>query len=249
MRKRQAPAHNQYLISVQRPHRWFLSLAGVLLVIALLVWVAFVYGQYRAGHDRMVASDQAVELRGRIDDLLAQNEELQRQNAKLSRDMGIDRDAGGQVEKDLTKAQSQILDMKEELTFYRSIVQPKTVRTVNIKKISLEADGSHQFKFKMVLVQDGRNDTPVRGNVEFYLEGSRGGEQIETLEWPSVSVAKVEKQQKFGFKYFQNFEGAIKIPERFVPSAIHVKVISATTGVVDVEETYPWDAMLNEENS
>jgi hypothetical protein len=248
--KRRAPAHNQYLISVQRPQLWLLALAGVLVVIGFMIWGAFVYGQNRAGHDRVAASDRADELENQIDDLLAQNEELQRQNARLSRDMGIDRDAGGQVEKELTKAQAQILDMKEELTFYRSIVQPnKTARTVHIKKIALEPDGTRQFKYKMSLVQDGRNDSPVRGTVEFYLEGSRGGDHVELLEWSTISVEKVEKQQKFGFKYFQNFEGAIKLPDKFVPSSIHVKVLSATSGVVSVEETYPWDAMLNEENT
>lgn len=247
--KRRAPAHNQYLLSIQRPQLWLLALVAVILVIGLLIWAAFVYGQSRAGHDRLAANENSGKLESQIDDLLAQNEELQRQNAKLSRDMGIDRDAGGQVEKELTKTQSQILDMKEELTFYRSIVQPnKAARTLNIKKIALEPDGPRQFKYKLSLVQDGRNDAPVRGTVEFYLEGSRGGDHVEILEWPSISVTKVDKQQKFGFKYFQNFEGAIKLPDKFVPSSIHLKVLSATSGVVNVEQTYPWDAMLNEEN-
>lgn len=248
--KRRVPAHNQYLISVQRPQLWLLSFAGVLVAVGFMIWGAFVYGQNTAGHDRVAASEQVDELDNQIDDLLSQNEELQRQNTRLSRDMGIDRDAGGQVEKELAKAQAQILDMKEELTFYRSIVQPdKTARTVKIKKIGLESDGSRQFKYKMSLVQDGRNDSPVRGTVEFYLEGSRGGEHVEMLEWPVISVEKVEKQQKFGFKYFQNFEGTIKLPDKFVPSSIHVKVLSATSGVANVEEIYPWDAMLNEENT
>lgn len=247
---KRVPAHNQYLISVQRPQLWLLSLVAVCVVVGFMIWSAFVYGQYMAGHDRVEASEQAGVLKNQIDDLLAQNEDLQRQNARLSRDMGIDRDAGGQVEKELAKAQAQILDMKEELTFYRSIVQPnKTARTISIKKIGLEPDGSRQYRYKLSLVQDGRNDSPVRGTVEFYLEGSRGGEQVEMLEWPSVSVAKVDKQQKFGFKYFQNFEGTIKLPDRFIPSSIRVKVLSATSGVTDVEEIYPWDAMLSEENT
>jgi hypothetical protein len=247
---KRVPTHNQYLISVQRPQLWIASFVAVLVVIGILIWAAFVYGQFMAGHDRMAASDRATDLEQQVDRLVSQNEELQRQNAKLSRDMGIDRDAGGQVEKELTKAQAQILDMKEELTFYRSIVQTnKTARAVNIKKMTVEADNQGQYRYKMVLVQDGRNDNPVRGTVEFYLEGSRGGEHVEMLEWPTVSVAKVDKQQKFGFKYFQNFEGAIKIPDKFVPSSIHVKVLSTTSGVANVEETYPWDAMLNEENT
>lgn len=247
---KRVPSHNQYLISIQRPQLWLFSLAGVLLVLGVLIWMAFVYGQLTAGHDRVIASQQASKLEDQVDDLLSQNEVLQRQAAKLSRDIGIDRDAGGQVEKELTKSQSQILDMKEELTFYRSIVQTnKTARAVNIKKLVLNPGGVGVFKYKLVLVQDGHNDSLVRGTVEFFLEGSRGGERVEMIEWPVVSVTKIDKQQKFVFKYFQNFEGAIKVPEHFVPSAIHVKVQSATSGVVNVDETYQWDAMLNEENT
>ena len=247
---RRVPSHNQYLISVQRPQLWLLACAGVLVAVGFLIWMAFVYGQLSAGHDRVAANKRASQLENQVDDLIGQNEDLQRQTAKLSRDMGIDRDAGGQVEKELTKAQAQILDMKEELTFYRSIVQTnKLSRTLNIKKLALTADSPGMFKYKLILVQDGRNDSSVRGTIEMSLEGSRGGTKVEMIDWPVVSVSRVDKLQKFGFKYFQNFEGAIKIPENFVPTSIHVKVQSATSGVANVEETYPWDAMLNEENT
>jgi hypothetical protein len=250
VRKKRVPSHNQYLISIQRPHLWLLSLAGVLAVIASLVWLAFYFGQYQAGHDRVEAGNREDELHQRIDELVEQNEDLQRQNAKLSRDMGINIDAGSQVEKDLASAQAQIMDMKEELTFYRSIVQSgKASRTVTVKKIQLLPDGARQYKYKMVLVQDGRNDMPVRGMVEFYLEGAKKGDQIMRLEWPGISVEKVEKQQKFGFKYFQNFEGSIRIPEGFVPASIFVRVLPSTPQVAAVEESYPWDAMLNEEST
>ena len=247
---KRVPSHNQYLISVQRPQLWLFSLAAILVVLGIIIWRAFIYGQLTAGHDRVIASTQVSKLEEQVDDLLSQNEALQRQTAKLSRDIGIDRDAGGQVEKELTKSQSKILDMKEELTFYRSIVQTnKAARAINIKKLVLNPDGAGQYKYKLVLIQDGQNDSPVRGTVEFFLEGSRGGARVEMLDWPAVSVGKIDKQQKFGFKYFQNFEGAIKVPEHFVPSAIHVKVQSSTSGVVNVDETYQWDAMLNEENT
>ena len=242
---RPLPTHNRLLISIQRPHLWILSGLGIMLCLVLLGWSIFEYGRYEAGFDLSDSEQQIEYLQQQIDKLSQQNEDLQRRNAKLVRDQGIDRDAGSQVQKELAKAQSQILSMREELTFYRNIVKPnKAKRTVVIKKVQLTADADNRYRYKVVLIQDGRHDSAVRGNVELSFEGVQTDGQIVRLDLPTVSTQKTSKRQRFGFKYFQNFEGSIRFPENFAPMSMYIRVLPSSSRVPKIDQSFPWDEII-----
>jgi cell division protein FtsB len=239
------PVHNRLLISVQRPHLWMLSAAVIIGCVILLVWFAYEYGRYVGGFDQSDSEQEIASLQQRIEELTANSEDLQRRNAKLIRDQGIDRDAGSQVQKELARAQSQILGMREELTFYRNIVKPnKAKRTVVIKKVQLVPEAENQFRYKLVLIQDGRHDAPVRGNVELSFEGSQSDGQIVRLDLPTVSVQKESKSQRFGFKYFQNFEGSIRFPADFTPMSMFIRVLPSSSNVPRINESFVWDDLI-----
>lgn len=239
------PVHNQYLISVQRPHLWLLSALGILAVICLMVVIAYEHGRRVGGFDKSETESEIDFLQSTIRDLTAEKDNLLRENAKLSRGRDIDQDAGSQVQKTLAESQAKILEMKEELTFYRNIVVPsKDKRTVVVKKVFLTAAENNQYNYKLVLIQDGRHDVPVRGHVEISVEGQQADGQVVTLNLSSISTKKISNQQIFGFKYFQNFEGGIRFPEKFVPLSMHVRVLPKTSGVPGLEEQYAWDELI-----
>ena len=239
------PAHNRLLISVQRPHLWVLSLLGIIACVVVLAWSTYEYGRHVAGFDQSDSEQQISDLQRSIDELSKQNEDLQRRNAKLIRDQGIDRDAGSQVQKELARAQSQILSMREELTFYRNIVKPnKAKRTVVIKKVQLIPETDNRYRYKVVLIQDGRHDSAVRGNVELSFEGVQTDGQIVRLDLPTVSTQKQSKSQRFGFKYFQNFEGSIRIPENFAPMSMYIRVLPSSSRVPKIDQSFPWDEII-----
>ena len=242
---RPVPVHNRLLISIQRPYLWILSFILGIACVIVFVWASFEYGRYAAGFDLASTDEEIAMLQDEIIKLTAQNEDLQRKNAKLIRDHDIEQDAGSQINKELAKAQAQMLEMREELTFYRSIVQPnKSKRKVVIKKIQLVPDGNNQYKYKLVLIQDGRHDVAVRGNVELSFEGKQSDGQVVRLDLPTVSVNKASKRQRFGFKYFQNFEGSIRIPEGFEPMSIFVRVLPSSSRIPKLDESFPWDVII-----
>lgn len=240
------PVHNRRLISIQRPHLWLLSALGILLVLILVIWMTFEYGRQAAGFVQSETDEQIAFLQQQIIDLSERNDDLLRQNAKLVRDHSIDKDAGSQVNKTLTNAQSKIMEMKEELTFYRSIVTPNnSKRSIVVKKVQLVAESAGRYKYKVVLTQDGRQDVAVRGLVELAFEGEEADGTVVTLDLPTVSVVKTTKNQKFGFKYFQNFEGSIRLPDNFTPTAMFVRVKPSSSRVPRVEEVLAWDDILS----
>ena len=69
----------------------------------------------------------------------------------------------------------------------------------------------------------------MRGLIELSFEGEQEDGSLVRLDLPTVSVKKTTKRQKFGFKYFQNFEGNIKIPENFTPMSMYIKVAEKLT--------------------
>ncbi len=239
------PVHNRHLISIQRPHLWVLSALLLVAIVVLAVWVSFEYGRQAAGYVQSETDEQIEFLHRRIDELTDQNTRLLRQNAKLERDHNIDKDAGSQVNKTLAESQAQILEMREELTFYRSIVSPnKSKRSIVVKKVQLVAESDGKYKYKVVLIQDGRHDLAVRGLVEISVDGEQADGQIVRLDLPTVSVKKTTKRQKFGFKYFQNFEGTIKFPDQFTPKNFYVRVMPQSSKIPRVEEVLDWDAII-----
>ena len=242
------PVNNKYLISIQRPHLWLVSTMVIILVLILLFWLTFDYGRKASGFYLSETENQIELLESEIADLKKQNEILHRERTKLARDHGIDKDASSQVTKTLSEKQEQILEMKEELSFYRSIVAPsKSQRTIVIKKIDFKPEANDQYSYKVTLNHDGgKLGVLSRGMVEFAVEGEQADGKVVRLDWPTVSTTAVSKRQRFGFKFFQNFEGSIRFPADFRPISIYVRVLPSSSSIPKVEEVYAWEKLISD---
>jgi len=240
------PRPNQHLICIHNRERWIAAFLAVIFMIMALIWGAYGLGERQAGFSQSQMDVEAAGLQQQLEQVTKEKEILQRQNAKFTRDHNIDEDANQQINKNLAQAQSQIMDMKEELTFYRNIVAPKkSSRAVVVKKVSMLPLKGNKYQYKIVLIQDGKHDRVVRGVVEISLEGNNSDGKLERLALRTISTEKLKKQQKFGFKYFQNFEGSIKIPANFVPSSLFIRVLPRRSSrVPKVERVLAWDDLM-----
>jgi len=239
------PFQSRYLITIQRPEIWIASAVVVLLLVVLCIWAAFDVGRKQAGFNSAETDEEITVLQQRIEELTELSNELHREKSKLVLGNTIDNDASSEVKKNLADAQAQITEMKEELLFYRKIVSPKnSSRSIVVNKVQLVAESDNQYKYKVVLIQDGRHDRAVRGVVEISFEGEQTDGQIVRLALPTISVNKVKKQQRFGFKYFQNFEGVIRIPENFIPKLLYVRAIPKKSKVPKVDKSFAWDEII-----
>lgn len=241
------PVNNKYLISIQRPHLWIVTALVVILIICLLFWVTFDYGRKTSGFYLSETESQIELLEAEIAELQKQNEILNREKTRLARDHSIEKDASSQVTKTLADKQSQILEMKEELTFYRNIVAPSnSKRTIVIKKIDFKPVANDIYNYKITLNHEGgKLGVLSRGMVEFSVEGEHVDGKIETLDWSKVSTVQTSKQQRFGFKFFQDFEGSIRFPDGFKPISIYVRVLPSSSQIPKVEEVYAWEQLIS----
>jgi hypothetical protein len=132
-----------------------------------------------------------------------------------------------------------VLELKKELSFYKSIVSPEQgSRSLAIQTIQLKQNEEGGYYFKIMVSQRGQNDQIARGTIEVSIEGVQKGQPL-TLQLAEVSK-DTKNPLKFGFKYFQNFEGVMILPEAFQPDLLNVKVIPSAGKIKTVDEQFAW---------
>jgi hypothetical protein len=234
------PLQTRYLITIQRPGRWALGLVAILALVAATVWFAYEHGRRVAGFNSSDADREITVRQAEIDSLRADLAEYQRQAAMLERNSEIEDDANGQLKKSLAEAQNEVLVLKKELAFYKSIVAPEQTKpSIVIQTIQLEQGATGDYDYKIMVSQQGRNESFARGTVDVRIEGTKQGEkQVLTLN--DVS-ADVKNPMKFGFKYFQNFTGKLTLPEGFKAELMRIKINPKSKALDSVDEEFPWD--------
>ncbi len=234
------PLQTRYLITIQRPFRWFIGLIVLIALVAAMVWLAHEKGRRGAGFDASDANRVIEMLQGEIETLRADLAESQRQTAMLERNSKIEDDTSGELKKTLTDAQNEVLELKKELTFYKSIVAPEQGKpSIVVQTIQLKKDLAGEYDYKIMVSQQGRNERFARGTIDVSIEGNtQGVKQVLALDDVSDDV---KKTMKFGMKYFQNFTGKLRLPDGFTAESMRVKLKPSSKTLDSVDEIFPWD--------
>ena len=233
------PLETRILITIQRPGLWVLNFFLMLCAVAFICWLAFAYGQRVAGYDKNEAITYIEDLEQQIADLNLKFTESQRQTAMLERNSTIDGGASDQLKISLAEAQAESLELKKELTFYKSIITPgDTKRSVIIQTIQLKANATGGYEYKIMVSQRGRNDRFARGSIDVTLGGTEAG-QAKVIKLSEVSK-EAKKPIRFGFKYFQKFGGTITLPATFQPEFMRVKVKPKSSKIDPIDEQFSW---------
>jgi len=233
------PLPTQMIIVIHRPVLWLFGIVGMIFLLAALMWTVFEYGRSVAGYDSANADTYIQQLEAQLEETHAVIIENQRKATMLERNSQIDDDASVQLKDTLVKVQREALELKKELSFYKSIVAPEQGnRSLAIQTIQLKLDESGGYQYKIMVSQRGRNDLFVRGTIDVSVEGVKKGQPV-TLKLAEVSE-QAKKPIKFGFKYFQNFEGVMNLPDAFYPDTLHVKVNPSTGKIKAVDEQFEW---------
>lgn len=224
MAKKPSP---QLIVREHLPHQRAVLAIITLLVVLGLTYAAYDYGHSRAGFDYDALQQARDDLQQSLQEREQQLAELQDRIAVLERAAEIDKQGYQVVDESLRSLQSEILELKEEVAFYRSIVAPReSSRGLRIQRFKITPGSeAHTFRYKLVLSQVMTNNKIARGKVIMEIEGVRDGKH-EVLALEKVAMEKTDKLA-FRFRYFQNFEGDLLLPADFTPSRVLVKLVSS----------------------
>jgi hypothetical protein len=218
-----------------------------LLAIGVGGWSLFDYGRYKAGYDSAEADLEQLRLVAMVDELAGEIDYLREQKAQLERASQIERKAYNELDTNLKVLQGEILELKEELAFYRGIVSPRDAsRGLRLQRFSLEPNGLRSYRYTVVLTQVLKNDRLVRGRVKLYVEGVQNNE-TKTLDLSALSENSV-KELSYRFKYFQNLEGDLVLPNGFRPIRATAQILPSGRQQDMIEKTIDWPTEENRTN-
>ena len=93
-----------------------------------------------------------------------------------------------------------------------------------------------------MLAQAIRNDRKVSGHVELSVEGMRDGERLTLGLEDLQGEEKNRNTISFAFRYFQNLEASLVLPEGFAPDRVIVRLRPKEKSVKAVERAFDWPA-------
>ena len=215
--------------------------AFLVLLVLIAGYLVFEYGRISAGYDTIDAANERGELVAHIDALDDEIEALKQEVALQETHREIDREAYKEVESGLITLQAKIVEQQDAIAFYRGIVSPADGKPgLRVQDFRLTRGGEErEFNLRLVLVQAMKHDRKVSGDVSVSVEGNEDGE-VKSYALTDLLPADANKAWPFSFRYFQDFDRQIVLPDGFTPERVHVEVRSRTRSISSIEESYAW---------
>lgn len=234
----------RYTVKPHNPIVQWIVRALTLVALAALLWGVYEYGQVRGGYNRAAAQNEIENLTRQISSLNARINELTVENAQLASDSAIDSTATQQVRTRLRELNDEILELKEELVFYRSLLSPADLEPgLQVLGMQLMSGASEQvYSYKIVLTQRRNRNRYAGGTVDVVVNGTQDDETVQ-LTGEQVLLGD-NKELEFRFKNFQSLEGQMSLPPGFDPQEVLVTVNPKDRSLKKVERNYDWNSIV-----
>lgn len=213
-------------------------------IVALIVvsgYLVFEFGRIKAGYDIVEAGDIRQSYEDHIMELDDQIVELKQAVALLETNREVDRESYKEVENSLSTLQAKIQEQRDAIAFYRGIVSPSDGNSgLRVQDLTLtRGKEEREFNLRLVLVQAMKHDRKVSGDVNLSVAGMQGG--VETsYALKQLLPENADSKWAFSFRYFQNFDRQLVLPDGFTPERITVEVRSRTRSISSIEESFAW---------
>jgi len=217
-----------------------LFITGVVVVVILAgIGAIYSYGLSSAGVDTLTFFKHQSALRDELKRLNDENRDLRETLARAQRTLQMDQVAYQELDRSLKESAREINKLKEELSFYRNIITPPDkVSGLKVERLNVERSGNpadNTYRYKLVLIQSLKHDSTIYGRVRLEINGAQDGRDA-MLVFPRAS----DKPHSLNFKYFQEFEGVMKLPANFLPGGIKVSISTTSPSAQTLEQNYAW---------
>jgi len=232
----------QMVVVPYRPRQRVLFTLFLVLGVAISAAGGWAYGYYKTMLTQQTELADQSELTAEIDSLRLENANLRRQIAILDRSSVMDQQANAEVQGTITSLRERVAQLEEDIVFYRQVVAEETEDTgLMIGQLDLDATTDPgRYRYKLVMRQkDADGDTFLVGHVNVNLVGLQDEEQV-ILALRDISEAEDELDIRLRFKYFQNIEGELALPEGFQPDRVQIAAVSTEPVSKTISEDFGW---------
>lgn len=262
--------HRMRVVPHRPLRRMFLPAIACLGLGAVAV-ATYKYGHYEGRGSRLTASDAAREmerLNHENDALQDENDRLQRQLVILEQARELDEHAAQELQATLSEQRNSIARLEQEALHYRQVVAEESKTTgLVVDGLDLDpTDKSGRYRYKLVMRQlDADGDSFLVGQVNVNIIGRWEGEQDgqdereeeregrqgdehghAVLPLMDLSEEVTEEDIRLRFRYFQNIEGELTLPDSFVPEAVRIHAVSTEPVAKQFSEDMGWGLAVEE---
>lgn len=214
---------------------------AAVLTLLFLVYAIFEFGRYEAGFRVIDSVRGALTASSRIRALEAENARLRTELEAADVARRVDQEGYKQVQRSLGDMQSEIARLKQDLSFYRGLVQPDSLVHVKVQQMQIVPDpAAGQYRLKFVLMQTGKPDKEVSGTASLVIDGLQGG-KLKSLNFAEISPNR-HVSLAYSFRYFQDYDEIVRLPKGFEPTRIGVELHSGKDQGRGFRQAFAWKA-------
>jgi cell division protein FtsB len=232
----------EYVVIRHRPG-YRLRRTAILLVFSVVAAViGYTTGMAQGGFRFSSVEASKEVLEEEVAKLREEYTEARQRVINLDRGRAIDQQALKQARTTIVELETRIASLKSDLTFYKNIMAPsETSKGLQVDSFTLDRDRQPDaYDFKLVLTQVGNNKSYISGVVAVNVIGLRD-EEKEVIALRDLSEDIDDLGVKFRFRYFQDVEGLLVLPEGFEPLEIQVVAQAEGRKSSQAERTFEWD--------
>ena len=157
----------------------------------------------------------------------------------------VDEKANEEVLVTIEGLQNQIAELQEEIRFYKGVMLPNVdEKGLRIERLDvLKTPDPNKVKYKLLLTQVVDKHDYVQGGVEINVLGrqealqvAQGGGVVAAAgsESPDPRIGPI----RFRFRYFQNIDGELTLPDGFEPEEVMVVAQSSGRNAQKLERRF-----------
>jgi len=170
------------------------------------------------------------ELNEEIDRLQKHNEQYTVTSEQHYAQLSLEQATTGQLRKELTQLQEQVLTLNKDLLFYQSITKSSTSSKLQIRELHLRPDDVRPdiIRYRLVISQGKKINKPMTGTINMIVNSDNN----------SAIEQQTLKPQKLNLRHVQVIEGKIKLADDRKPLTVTVELIQNKK--VTLSRTFNW---------
>jgi hypothetical protein len=216
----------------------------IALPATLIFMVIFYVGKYYVADELIDANHQATALQQNLIEAREQLEEEKARAAVLEREADVLRRANALLRESERERQDEIAKLQADLAFYRRLGGASGSQApLAVHYLELQATQSPRvYRLIVTLTQNLRWAAVISGQVQLGLDGIQDSVALHLTE--KQLLPESTQPVNFQFKYFQQIERLITLPENFEPSRLTIRLRSSSLRT-PVEKSLEWQSLFN----
>jgi hypothetical protein len=204
----------------------------------------FYFARYYVADELIYANDHLEALQQDLRVTLDLLEEEKARSTVAEREVDVVRRANALLRASERERQDEIAGLQADLAFYRRLGGANGSQApLAVHYLELQPTQSPRvFRIIFTLTQNLRWAAVISGKIELGVDGIRDGIAVHLTE--SQLLAESAEPMSFQFKYFQQLERLITLPESFEANRLSIRLKSGSLRT-PVEQSMEWQSLFN----